>query len=96
MFDYDGPKVELRGGGCKRDLNAEAERLNKRLIANREMLSVTKNFIKFGDFREINRDSQQQFYSLLGALDIRIEEQTQGLDLLLAQIEKEGKDSSGA
>ena len=83
MFDYyDEPKTSLEQG-CKRDLKAEAERLNKRLISNKTMLTATKNFIRFGDFNEIHGERRQQLYSLVGALDLRIEEQSQWFDLLL-------------
>jgi len=89
MFDNGLSPGENPGYGCKRDFNAEAERLNKRLVSNKEMLVATKKFMKSGDFGEINRDDNRVLYALLGALSIRIEQQEQNLDILLAQIEKE-------
>lgn len=89
MFDNGMAQAENSSYGCKRDLNAEAERLNKRLAANKEMQLATKKFMKSGDFGEINRDDNRVLYALLGALSIRIEQQEQNLDILLVQIEKE-------
>jgi hypothetical protein len=74
---------------CKRDLKRDAERLNKRIIANKEMISATKKFIKNGDFHELDENEKNYYFTLLGALDLRLEEQEQSFDILLAQIQKE-------
>jgi hypothetical protein len=74
---------------CKRDLKRDAERLNKRIYANREMILATKKFIKDGDFYELESDIRNHHFTLLGALGIQLDKQEQSFDILLAQIQKE-------
>jgi hypothetical protein len=89
MFNGEPVEGKSISNNCKRDLKRDAERLNKRIIANREMILSTKKFIKDGDFYELDRNVRDHHFTLLGALDIRLEEQEQGFDILLAQIQKE-------
>jgi hypothetical protein len=89
MFNGGSVEAQHTLNNCKRDLKRDAEQLNKRIFANREMILATKKFIKDGDFYELDRNVRDHHFTLLGALGIRLEEQEQGFDILLAQIQKE-------
>ena len=76
---------------CRRDLESDAKRLNKRIGILRKLYTAIAEFMASDErYYVFDRESEQsQMYQLIGGISIQLPKLEKEYDFILAEIEKE-------